>query len=75
MSRAASGERKRAARMDRPAHLLFPSVADRPIAVVGDVMLDRFLYGDVERISPEAPVPVLRHRQTRSMLGLSLIHI
>jgi D-beta-D-heptose 7-phosphate kinase/D-beta-D-heptose 1-phosphate adenosyltransferase len=48
---------------------LFPSAADRPIAVVGDVMLDRFLYGDAERISPEAPVAVLRHRQTRSMLG------
>lgn len=48
---------------------LFPATAERPIAVVGDVMLDRFLYGDVERISPEAPVPVLRHRQTRSMLG------
>jgi D-beta-D-heptose 7-phosphate kinase/D-beta-D-heptose 1-phosphate adenosyltransferase len=32
-------------------------------------MLDRFLYGDVERISPEAPVPVLRHRLTRSLLG------
>lgn len=48
---------------------LFPAAAEHPIAVVGDVMLDRFLYGDVERISPEAPVPVLRHRQTRSMLG------
>ncbi len=60
---------KRTPLMDRPAHPLFPSLADRPIAVVGDVMLDRFLYGDVERISPEAPVPVLRHRQTRSMLG------
>jgi D-beta-D-heptose 7-phosphate kinase/D-beta-D-heptose 1-phosphate adenosyltransferase len=48
---------------------LFPAAAERPIAVVGDVMLDRFLYGDVERISPEAPVPVLRHRLTRSLLG------
>ena len=28
-------------------------------AVIGDVMLDRYLQGDVERISPEAPVPVL----------------
>ena len=27
--------------------------------VVGDVMLDRYLFGDVQRISPEAPVPVL----------------
>lgn len=55
--------------MSRTSRPLFPSGDDRPIAVVGDVMLDRFLYGDVERISPEAPVPVLRHRQTRSMLG------
>ena len=55
--------------MDRPAYPIFAALADRPIAVVGDVMLDRFLYGYVERISPEAPVPVLRHRQTRSMLG------
>ena len=31
-----------------------------PILVVGDVMLDRYIWGDVERISPEAPVPVVR---------------
>ena len=31
-----------------------------PILVVGDVMLDQYLWGAVERISPEAPVPVLR---------------
>ena len=30
-----------------------------PILVVGDLMLDRFVYGDAERISPESPVPVL----------------
>ena len=39
------------------------------ILVLGDVMLDRFLYGDVERISPEAPVPVVRLRETRAMPG------
>ena len=34
---------------------------DRPrVCVVGDFMLDEYVYGDVERISPEAPVPVLR---------------
>src|SRR5687768_5556689 len=33
--------------------------AGRRIAIVGDVMLDRFLRGDVSRISPEAPVPVV----------------
>ncbi|MCG3136596.1 MAG: Bifunctional protein HldE [Phycisphaerae bacterium] len=30
------------------------------VLLVGDVMLDRYIYGDAERISPEAPVPVLR---------------
>ena len=39
------------------------------ILVLGDVMLDRFLYGEVERISPEAPVPVVRLRETRAMPG------
>lgn len=33
------------------------------ILVVGDLMLDRYIVGEVERISPEAPVPVLRHAQ------------
>ena len=32
------------------------------VLVVGDVMLDKYVWGDVERISPEAPVPVLRAR-------------
>ncbi|MBF0393824.1 MAG: D-glycero-beta-D-manno-heptose-7-phosphate kinase, partial [Alphaproteobacteria bacterium] len=36
---------------------------------VGDVMLDRFVHGDVERISPEAPIPVVRIRREASMLG------
>src|SRR5216110_1563879 len=39
------------------------------ILCVGDVMLDRFLHGDVERISPEAPVPVIRLRGSKAMLG------
>ena len=30
------------------------------VLVIGDIMLDRFVYGKVERISPEAPVPVFR---------------
>jgi rfaE bifunctional protein kinase chain/domain len=36
---------------------------------VGDVMLDRFVYGEVSRISPEAPVPVLRVQREATMLG------
>jgi rfaE bifunctional protein kinase chain/domain len=37
-----------------------PSFENAKILVVGDVMLDRYWFGDVERISPEAPVPVLK---------------
>ncbi len=39
------------------------------VMVVGDIMLDRFLYGAVERVSPEAPIPVLRLEREVSMLG------
>jgi D-beta-D-heptose 7-phosphate kinase/D-beta-D-heptose 1-phosphate adenosyltransferase len=39
------------------------------VLCVGDAMLDRFLHGDIERISPEAPVPVIRLRDTKEMLG------
>jgi len=39
------------------------------VLCIGDVMLDRYVYGDVERISPEAPVPVCRVRNEASMLG------
>jgi D-beta-D-heptose 7-phosphate kinase/D-beta-D-heptose 1-phosphate adenosyltransferase len=39
------------------------------VALVGDIMLDRFIYGDVTRISPEGPVPVLRVRGEEEMLG------
>ncbi len=39
------------------------------ILVLGDVMLDRFVYGAVERISPEAPVPVVRVGRTLAMPG------
>ncbi len=39
------------------------------VLCVGDVMLDRFQYGDMERISPEAPVPVLRLTRSREMPG------
>lgn len=39
------------------------------LLVVGDLMLDRFIWGDVERISPEAPVPVLRVASESSRLG------
>ncbi|MCC7305248.1 MAG: D-glycero-beta-D-manno-heptose-7-phosphate kinase [Alphaproteobacteria bacterium] len=40
-----------------------------PVTVAGDVMLDRFVYGEVERISPESPVPVLAIGREDTMLG------
>jgi D-beta-D-heptose 7-phosphate kinase/D-beta-D-heptose 1-phosphate adenosyltransferase len=41
----------------------------RTIVILGDVMLDRFVYGRVERVSPEAPIPVLHYQSERVMLG------
>ena len=43
--------------------------AAQHIVVVGDVMLDSFVYGDAQRISPEAPVPVLRFSSEMTALG------
>ena len=37
--------------------------------VIGDVMLDKFMYGKVERISPEAPVPIFKFSHEKEMLG------
>ncbi|MBK1664809.1 bifunctional heptose 7-phosphate kinase/heptose 1-phosphate adenyltransferase [Rhodospirillum rubrum] len=45
------------------------SLARVRVLCVGDVMLDRFVRGDVERISPEAPIPIVRVRDERAMLG------
>ena len=39
------------------------------VGVIGDLMLDRFVFGSVDRISPEAPVPVVHVRQEQSRLG------
>ena len=39
------------------------------VLCIGDLMLDRFVYGIVERTSPEAPVPVLRIEKQAVMLG------
>jgi rfaE bifunctional protein kinase chain/domain len=44
-------------------------VASARVLVVGDVMLDRYWFGDVERISPEAPVPVVRIARSEERPG------
>jgi D-beta-D-heptose 7-phosphate kinase/D-beta-D-heptose 1-phosphate adenosyltransferase len=48
---------------------LLRAAEGRRVAIVGDAMLDVYLHGDVERISPEAPVPVVRVRGRRFALG------
>ncbi len=45
------------------------SIRGRKILVAGDLMLDMFVYGDVSRISPEGPIPVLKIEAEKSMLG------
>ena len=48
---------------------LLEAARTKRIAVIGDAMLDVYLVGDVERISPEAPVPVVRVRHRNHALG------
>lgn len=47
----------------------FKGKAPKPIVLVGDVMLDQFIYGDVSRISPEGPIPVMKISHQNEMLG------
>ncbi|EHM09310.1 D-heptose-1-phosphate adenylyltransferase [Thermanaerovibrio velox DSM 12556] len=48
---------------------LLSRCSGRRVFVIGDMMLDRVIRGDVERVSPEAPVPVLRHRWEEAIPG------
>ncbi len=48
---------------------LLSGMNGRSIAVVGDLMLDRYFWGSVSRISPEAPVPVIEMEQEQDRLG------
>lgn len=51
------------------AEEILSMAADTRVLVVGDLMLDRYLTGSVDRISPEAPVPVVRVEAERWALG------
>src|SRR5271154_6741482 len=48
---------------------LAEKLAGHRVLCVGDVMLDRYVYGQVERISPEAPIPVLHTQREAVTLG------
>ena len=51
------------------AKLTLPDCANARVLVVGDVMLDRYWFGNVDRISPEAPVPVVHVQRTEERPG------
>ncbi|MDE6452012.1 MAG: D-glycero-beta-D-manno-heptose-7-phosphate kinase, partial [Odoribacter sp.] len=46
-----------------------PDFSNCKILIVGDVMLDKYYFGSVERISPEAPVPIVKIEKEESRLG------
>ncbi len=48
---------------------LFENLSGKRVAVIGDLMLDRYFWGSVTRISPEAPVPVVEVESESSRLG------
>ncbi|MBR5734520.1 MAG: D-glycero-beta-D-manno-heptose-7-phosphate kinase [Desulfovibrionaceae bacterium] len=48
---------------------LIPTLAGKRVLVIGDLMLDAYLFGDAERLSPEAPVPVVAIAEERYFLG------
>ena len=48
---------------------LFKGFDDLKVLVVGDVMLDAYIYGEVKRISPEAPIPVVNVTEKSNCLG------
>lgn len=50
-------------------HQYVRSIEGQQVMVIGDIMFDRFVYGDVKRISPESPVPVLTIAREENMLG------
>ncbi len=45
------------------------NIKGKKIAIIGDIILDKYVYGDVERISPEAPVPVVKVNNIEYKLG------
>ena len=47
----------------------YPDFSKISVLIVGDLMLDKYHFGQVNRVSPEAPVPVVRVKQSTSTLG------
>ena len=48
---------------------IFKRIEDMNVLIIGDIMVDEYIYGDVNRISPEAPVPILDYDRKEYRLG------
>src|SRR5947209_7626031 len=48
---------------------LLHAIAGKTVLCVGDLMLDEFVYGEVSRISPEAPAPVIAVKRSETNIG------
>ncbi len=53
----------------RQLEALFDQFAGKKVMIIGDVMIDAYLWGKVDRISPEAPVPVVSVKRRENLLG------
>lgn len=52
-----------------PWNQIFEQFKQKQVVVIGDIMLDKYLYGKVDRISPEAPVPILQLNRAERRIG------
>jgi rfaE bifunctional protein kinase chain/domain len=68
VSRSRGTSDARREELDRLTGLVH-GLSGRRVAVLGDLVADEFVYGDIERISREAPVPILAHRRTDVVPG------
>lgn len=55
--------------MINPIEDILERASKLKIAVIGDLIIDQYIFGDVTRLSPEAPVPVLNRTETKTCMG------
>ena len=48
---------------------IITQIQSKKVLVVGDIMLDKYVFGHVDRISPEAPIPIISVKNTRLLEG------
>ena len=49
--------------------IFFDALSKKRIMVIGDVMIDSYIWGNVDRLSPEAPVPIVKVGARSNLLG------